>query len=223
VHNVLDTFNTTTPNLNFTLEEEVDNKINFLDITITKNNSLNFDIYWKPSFKDTINPNDAYHPREHKLAAIRYLSNRMKTYNLKPTSTQMEYDKLKQILYNNKYDVSILHKVGKTNNKEREQDVQRKKWAKFTYVGKETRLITKAFKNTDVKIKFITNNNIERLLSTYCNQNQNKYDKCGIYQLTCPSCNKKYIGQTGGFALGFKSTFETTNTWKINRNSHNIF
>jgi len=98
----------------------------------------------------------------------------MKTYNLNPTSTQMEYDKLKEILHNNKYDISILHEVSNTNNKERKQDAQRKKLAKFTYVDKETRFITKLLKNTVVKIAFITNNNIERLLSTHCNQTQNK-------------------------------------------------
>ena len=103
IHNILDAFNNTVPNLSFTLEEEVENKINFLDVTITRNyNSLNFDIYRKLSFTDTIIPNNSCHPREHKLSAIRYLSNRMKTYNLNPTSTQMEYNKLKQILHNNK-------------------------------------------------------------------------------------------------------------------------
>jgi len=93
----------------------------------------------------------------------------MKTYNPNPTIAQMEYDKLKQILHNNKY-ISILHKVSNTNNKEIQQDAQRTKWGKFTYVGKETRFITKLFKNTDVKIAFTTNNNTERLLSTHCNQ-----------------------------------------------------
>jgi len=48
IHNVLDAFNNTVPNLNFTLEEAVENKINFLDVTITRNDSrLNFDIYKK--------------------------------------------------------------------------------------------------------------------------------------------------------------------------------
>ena len=27
--------------------------------------------------------------------------------------------------------------------------------------------------------------------------NSNKFYKCGVYQLTCPDCNKKYIGQAG--------------------------
>ena len=72
----------------------------------------------------------------------------------------MEYDKLKQILHDNKYDISILHKVSNTNNKERKQDTQRTKWAKFTYVGIEMRFITKLSKNTGVKIAFTSNNNI---------------------------------------------------------------
>jgi hypothetical protein len=82
-------------------------------------------------------------------------------------------------------------------------------------VGKETRFFTKLFKNTGVKIAFTANNNIERLLSTHCNLIQNKYDKYGIYQLTCPSCNKKYIGQTGGqFRIGFQEHFRDNKCMK---------
>jgi hypothetical protein len=155
----MDAINNTVPNLNFTLGQEVENKTNFLDVTVTRNdNGLNFDIYRKPSFTDTIIPNDSCHPREHKLAAIRYLHNRMKTYNLNPTSTQMEY-KLKQILHSNKY-ISILHNVNNTNNKDRKQNGPRSR------VGKETGFITELFKDTDVKIAFTTNNTIETLIYT---------------------------------------------------------
>ena len=168
-----------------------------------------------PTFLMTWSP-----PREHKLSAVRYLVNGMTTYNLDPTSIQKEHDRLKQILLNDKYDTTILHKV---NNKNREHENQNTKLAKFTYMGKEKRLITNLFKNTDIKIAFTTNNKIERLLSTQCNQIQNKYNKCVIYQLTCPSCNRKYIGQTDNpFTSDFKSTSETTNTWTTNPNSHNI-
>jgi hypothetical protein len=29
------------------------------------------------------------------------------------------------------------------------------------------------------------------------NQKQNEYNKNGVYQLTCPTCRKRYVGQTG--------------------------
>jgi len=69
-------------------------------------------------------------------------------------------------LHNNKYGTSVLNKVTGTKGKQKQkQDDHSLKWAKFTYIGKETMFITKLFKNTDVKTTFITNNNIGKLLS----------------------------------------------------------
>jgi hypothetical protein len=45
------------PTIQFTLEEETDNTIHFLDITISKtHDSLKFGIYRKPTSTDTITP-----------------------------------------------------------------------------------------------------------------------------------------------------------------------
>jgi hypothetical protein len=60
-----------------------------------------------------------------------------------------------------------------------------------------TRFITKLFKNTDVKVTFTTDNTIESRLATKHGTNHSKYEKSGIYQLTCPDCKMKYTGQTG--------------------------
>ena len=42
-------------------------------------------------------------------------------------------------------------------------NIERKKtkWAKFTYIGREIRAVTKIFKNTNVKVTFATDNTIE--------------------------------------------------------------
>jgi hypothetical protein len=39
------------------------------------------------------------------------------------------------------------------------------KWVSFTYVGKETKFITKLFKNTNVRISYMAKNTIEKLLA----------------------------------------------------------
>ena len=45
--------------MKFTIEEEKGSKINFLDITILKeNDNLSFDIHRKPTATDTIIPSD---------------------------------------------------------------------------------------------------------------------------------------------------------------------
>jgi len=47
-------------------------------------------IYRKLTATDIIIPNDSRHPPKHKLAAIRYLSNRISTYPMNETEKRKE-------------------------------------------------------------------------------------------------------------------------------------
>ena len=106
--------------MKFTLQKEENNKINFLDITITKGpDGLLFEIYKKPTTTDVIIPNDSCHPSEHKTAAIRYFYNRMKSYKLIPESQQKERNTLQQILVNNNNEASTLNKLVREETKTR--------------------------------------------------------------------------------------------------------
>jgi hypothetical protein len=63
IKKVLNSFNNINPELTFSMEQEKDNKLNFLDITITKDaNKLTYEIYRKPTTSDTIIPKDSCHP-----------------------------------------------------------------------------------------------------------------------------------------------------------------
>ena len=53
------------------------------------------------------------------------------------------------------------------------------------------------FRNTNVKAAFTTDDTLGKHLAIKQETPQNKYEKCGIYQLTCPDCKMKYTGQTG--------------------------
>jgi len=66
----------------------------------------------------------------------------------------------------------MLHKKRRQNH-----NVQKQKWAKFTYIGKETRFITKLFKDTNIRIAFTTNNTIGKHLTMEQKIPQCKYDK----------------------------------------------
>jgi hypothetical protein len=50
-----------------------------------------------------------------------------------------------------------------------------------------------------MKITYTNNNSIRKYLSRkpHTSQPTNQYERSGIYQLICPDCHKKYIGQTG--------------------------
>jgi hypothetical protein len=131
----------------------------------------------------------------------------MEIYNLSATNKEKENNTIKQILYNNKYDTSILNKFTTIENKIK-LNTPKTKWVKFTYVGKEKKFITKLFTNTTLKIAFTTQNTIDKLLSKPNSHHPSKFEKCGVYQLTCPDCNKKYIGQIGRpFHMRFQEHF----------------
>ena len=92
------------------------------------------------------------------------------------------------------------------------------KWAPFTYIGRETTNITNIFKKADIRITLCTNNTLQNLLMQKP-QLPDKYSRSGAYKLTCPECNKVYIGQTGrSFTQRFK---EHRNAFKSSRNTSN--
>ena len=67
-----------------------------------------------------------------------------------------------------------------------------------------------------MKVAFTTNNTIGKRLAVKQEVPQNKCDKSGVYQLTCPECKMKYTGETG---RPFKVRFqEHARDFKYNNN-----
>ncbi|PNF39362.1 hypothetical protein B7P43_G18159, partial [Cryptotermes secundus] len=187
-------FNTMHHKLKFKMEQQSQNKINYLDLTImTNNNELKFEIYRKPTSTDLILHNTSCDPYEHKEAAINYLCNRINTYKLTNEGKIKEEGIITRILVNNEYSTYARdHNTKPPNNNTPQKD----KWTKFTYFGPSIRRITKLFHNTNIKITFKTNNTIKNFLRIK-HETTDKYNLCGVYQMTCKDCDLKYVGQTG--------------------------
>ena len=92
-------------------------------------------------------PSDSCHLEEHKFAAVRYLINRIETYNLDDKNKEKENNTIKQTLCNHKYDPSLINKCIPKRNKTRlkRKYTSKTNWAKFTYIRTETKYITKLF------------------------------------------------------------------------------
>jgi predicted DNA binding CopG/RHH family protein len=79
---------------------------------------------------------------------------------------QNETTVIKHILQANKYNTSFDNKHNKQQNWKDNPNPTNKKCAKFTYIGKDTRVITKLFKHTNIQIAFTTKNNLGKLLTS---------------------------------------------------------
>jgi hypothetical protein len=157
IDKVHDEFNNLAPTIKFSIEKEHNNKIDFLDITISKEaGKFKYSIFRKPTTTDVIIPADSCHSPEHKHAAIRYMLNRMNTYHLDEDNKRTEFNTIKQITTNNGYKTSVIGQLNKHKTKQTTNDYSKNLWAKFTYVGKQTKFITKLFKDTPIKTAFTT-------------------------------------------------------------------
>jgi hypothetical protein len=144
---VLTDFNAIHPKLHFTAETEDNNTLNYLDLSIRRTpTSLRASIYRKPTFTDTIIPY-TNHPTQHKYTAIKFLYNRLNSYDLHREEYQHEMNMIHNILYNNSFPVK-LQKPSSLTPKQQQQTspIPKHRWATFTYVGKETTYITNIFR-----------------------------------------------------------------------------
>lgn len=101
--------------LQFKATEEVDNKISFLDLLINrKNSSLSIDIYRKPTTTDTTIHYKSNHPTQHKIAACRYMINRLHNLPLSQEQRHQEWNTILQIAQNNGYPITLINKLNKS-------------------------------------------------------------------------------------------------------------
>jgi len=106
IQDITNEFNSLHPNLKFTTELETNNKLNYLNITIHRTpTGWKTSIYRKPTFTDSIIPYSSKHPTQHKYAAIRYLYNRLHTYNLRDHEYRTEENTIHNIMFNNAFPI----------------------------------------------------------------------------------------------------------------------
>jgi len=100
---ILRDFNALHPNLQFTAEIER-HTLNYLDISIRKTpNNIKTSIHRKSTVTDTINTYMSSHPTQHKYAAVRFLFNRLNSYDFQEKEYQQELNVIHNILYSNSF------------------------------------------------------------------------------------------------------------------------
>jgi hypothetical protein len=143
IDHTLHEFNKLQSTINFTIEKEQHESINFLDLAIhRKNKNLQFSIYQKPTQTDIIIPNSSCHQYKHKLSGINYLLNRLHTYPITEKAKYIEKNTNKNILHNNEYDRKLINPPPPKRQKRNihtDLQHQKTKWVTFTYSGKEVR------------------------------------------------------------------------------------
>jgi hypothetical protein len=106
------------PQLQFTLKLENNNILNCVGLSISrKNMEMEFHVYRKCAYSDVIFPFNSFYPVEHKLATLRFLNSRLKTYRLRNEVIKQEVLYVQNNLYNISFPTQLINKfLDKHNN-----------------------------------------------------------------------------------------------------------
>jgi hypothetical protein len=124
------------------------------------------------NIKKLVPPNTTHHPNRlmptgtTQTSSCQISTNRCDTYNLVDTNEQTANKIINQTLHNNKYNFPPTDKPPKLTSSP-ENTAPDTKWVRFTYVGKDTRFITKLFRRISIKIAYANRNTLNNLLLTH--------------------------------------------------------
>jgi hypothetical protein len=91
INNTSADFNNIHSKIQFSIEEENNNRITFLDLSIVRScNSLKFGVFRKPTATDIMIHSKSCQPFEHKFSGINYLRNRITSYPITKCINQEE-------------------------------------------------------------------------------------------------------------------------------------
>jgi hypothetical protein len=117
-------FNKLNENSKFTLGKEHNNCMNFLDITINRNESyFEYSVYRKPTTTAHIIYSKSCHSTEHKIMAIQYFVHRLITYPISERAWKIETETITHILQENEYHTyninAMKQKIQRTSQKQK--------------------------------------------------------------------------------------------------------
>lgn len=190
--------------IQFTMELENNNEINFLDINIKKiNNELKFNIYRKPTTTDTVIHKNSQQSWKIKMSAFHSLTHRLLNFPLNEEDYKNELSIIKQIAHNNGYNASLIDNMIK--NKQNKiikklfysvPNEKPKNYRFLNHIPKCSDRVSKKLNKLGCNTVTVNKQNIGKILVN----NKTKIDKLnksGVYKINCEDCAAVYIGQTG--------------------------
>ena len=186
----------------FTIENETEKKLPFLDIWIhRKNNKLVFSIYRKPTNNNRYLSFTSNHPIQVKRGVVISLVDRV--LNLaSPEYISSELIFIKDILAGNGYPENMISQIIEKRKKkllelvklEENGSNQKPNYITLPYIPRLSQKLRKELKNHNIKTAFKSGQNI----SSWLNNGKDKVPRNiqqGVYKIPC-SCGKFYVGRT---------------------------
>ena len=201
-----DQLNSLAPTIKFTVEQETNGTLPFLDLLIirTQDQKLEFDIYRKPTANHRFIMNSSNHPHQSKLAAFNSMIHRLLTIPLSPDRYNKELNFIKEIAIYNEFDPTLIDRLlykHKTRNDLAQLTTltplrnNPHTYIKLPHHPHLTKGLQSVFTPFNKKIAYSSKNSIGSFLGSPKDPIP-PTQKSGIYRLPCDECPASYIGQS---------------------------
>lgn len=207
IHSTLNLFNSFNEHLAFTVEEETDRSVPFLDTKVVRNkdNLVILDWYRKQSSSGRYIPFTSYHPYKQKINAVIALKGRIEKI-CHPSFLQKNLQQLKEILINNKYPKSLINKILFSNRNDNHHhnnnitnqlnnNINQNIYVKLQYIHNLTPILSKIFSKYSITVAQYNTKKINQLYTNLKDKVATLQKSYVIYCIEC-ECGQVYIGQT---------------------------
>ncbi|XP_053691137.1 uncharacterized protein LOC128739666 [Sabethes cyaneus] len=204
---ILAAMNGTHRNIHFTYELEKDGKLPFLDIIIIRqieSTETEIEIYRKPTNTKRVIPSSSNHSHQHKMAAFHHMTHRMETLPLSELGKQKELAHILEIAKLNGYkETTIQNMISKKRRDEYKKSLTtltpitpELKRVAVEYDGNITRPLRQKMRKFGIDLVYTSRNNQLKNKLGSTKDPIEEQRKSGVYEISCPQCEKVYIGQT---------------------------
>lgn len=186
--------------IEFTVEEEVNGRLAFLDVDVARTASgLSTSVYRKPTHTGKYLHFDSAHPIGQKRSVATSLFNR--AYRLCSTSDarRAELKRVTQDLIGNGYPSRFIKTEERRAADPSARATTTKKRASLPYARGVSESLSRIFQDYEVKVCHIPSSKLKQQLVRVKDRLEKERYPGVVYKIPCQDCQASYIGETGNF------------------------
>ncbi|BHF64852.1 hypothetical protein SprV_0200786000 [Sparganum proliferum] len=187
------------PDIQFTMEEEVNNQLPFLDVQITRltDGKIRTTVYRKATNTRRILHFRSNHPVGHKRSCVRTLFQRVQTHCSDDSGRKEEINYLQTLFKANGYPKSFIRNCLKKPHFERSSGEKPKFWLSIPYVKNVSEATARILKPFGFGVAHKPECTIRQQIMKPKDPLPTTEQSAVVYSIPCLNCNARYVGETG--------------------------
>ena len=198
VDDILMTINSINASIQFTKETEVNSTINYLDMSIIRqqNGTLEFKVFRKNTHTDRYLNFNSYHPTKYKRSTARSLFCRAnKICDERFLSEENKH--IAEALRKNNYPACVIRREEIRSRQVSNNSNPEQKYYGAPYIRGTSERTARILKKFNITLGFKSTKTVKNIVCKLKDR-KNNLEKAGVvYKIECKDCESNYVGETG--------------------------